>query len=116
MNHTKMYSRATAAMAVDYNREVTEVTHMVRDVRVFHAIDPLAEHLTFISRQLQRLKQKSAFACGVTSPVYQYTGALLIVGALAVARNVQSLDLTAVCTIALLVLRSLSYGQQLQNS
>jgi ATP-binding cassette, subfamily B, bacterial len=116
MMRTKKYSKATAAMAVDYNREVTEVTRMVRDVRVFHAIDPLAHYLTDISRKLQRLKQRSAFASGVTSPVYQYTGVALLVGALAVAKNVHSLDLTVVGTIALLVLRSLSFGQQLQNS
>jgi len=116
MTRTKRYSRLLAGMAVEYNREVTEVTRMARDVRVFDAVDPLAKHLTQLSHKVARVKRKSAFAGGLTSPVYQYTGMLLLVGALAVAKNVNSLDLATIGAIALLVLRSLSFGQQLQNS
>lgn len=116
MTRTKRYSKALALMTVQYSREVTEVTRMARDVRVFDAVDPLAKHLTGISRRIAKLRQRAAFAGGVTSPVYQYVGMLLLIGALSIVKSTHSLDFAEIGAIALLTLRSLSFGQQLQNS
>jgi ABC-type multidrug transport system fused ATPase/permease subunit len=116
MVRTKRYSKELSATLVDYGRSVTESTHMARDVRVFHASGPVGERMTRISRRLAHVRQRASFVNGVTSPIYQYLGMLLVVGALAAARGWRTIDVAAFGGIALLLLRSLSFGQQLQNA
>ena len=116
MQRTKRYSRAAAKVLLHYGQEVTEATRMSRDVRIFHARDAILSRLDGISTKLARLRKRSMFVNGVTTPVYQYLGMLIIVGALAAASGLHSVDITEFGAIALLLLRSLSYGQQLQNA
>jgi ABC-type multidrug transport system fused ATPase/permease subunit len=116
MNATKRYSKESAATLIDYGRNVTEATRMSRDMRVFHATEPVGRRLTTASRRLSLLRQRASFVSGITSPVYQYVGMLLVVGALAVAQGLDSLNLAVFGAIALLLLRSLSYGQMFAKS
>jgi ATP-binding cassette subfamily B protein len=116
MKRTKRYSRALSEMLVDYGRDVTETTRMARDIRVFDAFASAGAQLTHTSRQVLNLRKRSAFVSGVTSPIYQYLGLLLVVGALGLAQGIHGLDLAKFGAIALLLLRSLSFGQQFQNA
>jgi ABC-type multidrug transport system fused ATPase/permease subunit len=116
MLRTKRYAQASSAMLIDYGRDVTETTRMVRDVRVFHALDAIGARLTRQSRRLAHVRQRAAFVNGLTSPVYQYAGMLLLVGALAGVSKMQGVRVEEFGGIALLLLRSLTFGQQLQNS
>ena len=52
MARVKRYSQALSAAMIVYNRDVTEATRMVRDLRVFDALTPLGEDLTQLSRTL----------------------------------------------------------------
>ncbi len=114
MVRTKRYSRASSKLLVDYGRDVTEATGTVRDARVFDALGPLGAQLTDTSRQAAALRKRSAFVSGAATPTYQYLGLLLIVGALAAAAALKSLDLAVFGGVMLLLLRSLTFGQQLQ--
>jgi ABC-type multidrug transport system fused ATPase/permease subunit len=116
MTRTKRYSKALSTGLITYGQELTEATRMARDVRVFYAGDPIRARLTKLSRRLAKLRQRAGFINGITSPAYQYLALLLLVGALGVAQGVKSLDLTVFGAIALLLLRSMSFGQQLQNA
>ncbi|HEX4490225.1 MAG TPA: ABC transporter ATP-binding protein [Acidimicrobiia bacterium] len=116
MQRTKRYSRAATQVLLSYGQEVTEATRMARDMRVFHARDAIAARLDRISKQLASLRKRSMFVNNLTTPVYQYLGMLIIIGALAAAAGLHGLDITEFGAIALLLIRSMSYGQQLQNS
>jgi ABC-type multidrug transport system fused ATPase/permease subunit len=116
MMRTKRYSALLASMSVDYTREVTEATRMARDVRAFYAGDALAGRLTAMSRRLANVRQRAVFVSGVTSPAYQYLGMLMVVGALAAVTGISSLDVAEFGAIALLLLRTMSFGQQFQNA
>jgi ABC-type multidrug transport system fused ATPase/permease subunit len=116
IKRTRKYSQALSKMLIDYSREVTEATRMVRDARVFHAGDALGVHLTKISKRFNRVRRRATFVNGASSPVYQYIGMLVVVIALAVVAGLQTLNLTEFGSIALLMLRSMSFGQQLQTS
>ncbi len=116
IKRTRRYSQALSSMLLEYGREVTETTRMARDARVFHAIDPLGQHLTGMSHRVAAVRRRAAFVNGASSPIYQYLGLLLIVGALGVAQGIHSVNLTQFGAIALLMLRSMSFGQQLQSS
>ena len=116
MTRTKRYSKALSAMLVDYGREVTEATRMARDVRVFHADEAGRWPADATSRPGSRVRQRAAFASAVTSPVYQYTGMLLVIARAGAAQGLGSTTLRKIGTIALLLLRSMTFGQQIQNS
>jgi ABC-type multidrug transport system fused ATPase/permease subunit len=115
MRRTKIYSRALSATLIEYGRDVTEATRMARDVRVFKAQGPVGGLLNQKSRRVARLRQRSTFVGGVTQPVYQYLGFLLVIGVLAVAPHLP-ISVAEIGMIALLLLRSVSNGSSLQSS
>jgi ABC-type multidrug transport system fused ATPase/permease subunit len=116
MQKTKKYSKVASTMVIDYGREVTEVTRMARDIRVFDALDSSRVRMTKLSRQLARLRLRATFVNTVTTPVYQYLGMLLVVVSLGVAESLHGLDLAVVGAVILLLTRSMSFGNQLQNA
>src|SRR6185437_12184623 len=61
MRRIKRYGRALSSEMIDYTRDVTEATRMVRDLRVYDALDPLAERLLFRSKRLNLLRQRASF-------------------------------------------------------
>jgi ABC-type multidrug transport system fused ATPase/permease subunit len=116
MGRSRGYSKQLSAMAVEYGQEVTETTRMARDVRVFYAIAPIGKRMTDVSRGMARVRRKAAFVSSTTAPAYQYLGLLMIVAALGVAQSIHGLDFAKFGVIALLLLRSMTFGQQLQNA
>ena len=116
MGRSRGYSKQLSEMNVDYGREVTETTRMARDVRVFYALEPIERIMTEISGRIAKVRQKAAFVSSTTAPAYQYFGLLMIVASLGVAQSIHGLDFAKFGVIALLLLRSMTYGQQLQSS
>jgi ABC-type multidrug transport system fused ATPase/permease subunit len=112
----KKYGHALSSMSVAYNQELIEATRMVRDVRVFGVLGPLGQRLDDQFRRISRVKLRANFVGATTSPLYQYLGMLFIVGILAAANSLSSLDPAEFGAIALLLLRGLSFGQQLQSN
>ena len=113
---TKRYARTWSTMSVQYNQELTEATRVARDVRVYWAHDAIAQELHRVSEKMAVARQHSAFLSGAMSPAYQYLGMLLIVVALASANRLFSVDVAVIGGVALLLLRCLAYGQQMQFS
>jgi ABC-type multidrug transport system fused ATPase/permease subunit len=116
MRRVKKYSQALSGVMMDYNRDVTEATRMVRDLRVFDAFGPLADELTSSSRRLTRLRQRTAFVNSIVSTIYQYLGILIVLALLAVAQEIPGVSIVKLGIIALLLMRSMSYGQGLQGA
>jgi ABC-type multidrug transport system fused ATPase/permease subunit len=116
MGRSRGYSKQLRSMTIDYAEEVTETTRMARDVRVFYAIDRVGKRIGDVSRQIAKVRQKAAFVSSTTAPAYQYIGLLMIVAALGVAQSIHGLDVAKFGVIALLLLRSMTFGQQLQNA
>jgi ABC-type multidrug transport system fused ATPase/permease subunit len=113
---TKRYARTWSTMSVEYNQDLTEATRVARDVRVYWAHDAIAKELHRQSEKMAVARQHSAFLSGAMSPAYQYLGMLLIVVALASANQLFSVDVAVIGGVALLLLRCLAYGQQMQFS
>jgi ABC-type multidrug transport system fused ATPase/permease subunit len=116
MTRTRLYSRELSHIQVDYNRDITETTRMVRDVRVFDAVEPLEHQMTALSGKMSKYRERALFVNSLTSPLYQALGLLLVVCALGLTELLPSIDMAVFGAIALLILRSLSFGQQFQNS
>ena len=116
MLRTRRYSQAAASTLVEYGQHITETTRMSREVRVFYAAEPQSARLTRMSRRLTDVRQRASFVNSVTSPLYQYLGLLIVVASLVAVRHIESSDVAVFGVIALLLLRSLSSGQQFQNA
>ena len=116
MKRIKAYGRALSAEQIHYTRDVTEATRMVRDLRVFDALDPLSKRLLARSARLNRLRQRANFVNGMVGSVYQYIGMMIVLVGLAVAQTFGTVDIVKLGAIALLLIRSLSYGQGLQGT
>jgi ABC-type multidrug transport system fused ATPase/permease subunit len=101
---------------IDYNRDITEATRMVRDLRVFDALTPLGGKLTDSSRKLARLRQRATFINSMVSTIYQYVGMLIVLATLGIAQATGTVDIVKLGTIALLLIRSMSYGSGLQGT
>jgi ABC-type multidrug transport system fused ATPase/permease subunit len=115
MRRIKRYSQALSKLMIDYNRDITEATRMVRDLRVFDALTPLGDNLTASSRRLTHLRQRTSFVNSMVSTVYQYAGLYIVLGVLALGAA-GTIDIVKVGIIALLLIRSMSYGSGLQGT
>jgi ABC-type multidrug transport system fused ATPase/permease subunit len=116
MRRTTIYSKTLSATLLAYGRDVTETTHMARDVRVFRAQEPIGSLLKRKSARVARLRQRSGFVSSATQPIYQYLGMLMVVSGLVIAEHATAISVAELGTIALLLLRSMSNGSSFQSS
>jgi ABC-type multidrug transport system fused ATPase/permease subunit len=108
--------RARAAVAANMQRAalLSEQIRFAREMRLFGALPEASSAMDRWITRAARNRERANFLANAIAPLYRGTGVLLLLGALGVAavREAQLLELGA---IALLLLRSLSYGQQLQS-
>jgi ABC-type multidrug transport system fused ATPase/permease subunit len=112
----KRYSRSLSTEIIDYSRDVTEATRMVRDLRVFDALGRVRNDLQVRSDKIRKLRQRSSFVSGRLSSAYDYIGPLLVLGAIAVVHHFGTIDIFKLGAIALLLLRSMSCGEAVQGA
>lgn len=111
--------RASAALAeaqLAAAEEVAESTSAVREIRTFGVQDAIAGRVGVHTRNISRLRKRQTLIQGAVTPVYQSLGLLVVIGTLGFATAIQGIDLAAFGAVAILLLRSISYGQQLQSA
>ncbi len=99
-----------------YAEELFECGDQARELRVYRAFPFLRARLGARSADLRSIEQRAAFWGGLVTPVYQYAALSSIVVVLLVMNTGNSDQIVSVAAVALLLLRSLSFGQQLQSS
>ena len=107
--------RATAA-GMDFAVAVNEVSELGLELHVFHV---QAEAQARIGEAIERARQASEkfqFAAGLAAPAYIGLAYLALVGALGAVAASDSSSLAALGATMLVMLRSLSYGQAVQNA
>lgn len=109
-------AKRTASLGVAYGEELDEFAGLAREVRVFGAGGAVRDKLGDISRRYERARARSTFLVAVMSPLYQYSGLLVALLLLLAAGRSGTFELATMGAIAVLLLRSLTYGQQLQAS
>jgi ATP-binding cassette, subfamily B, bacterial len=109
-------NRLASQIQMSYGEELNEFSSLAREVRVYGAWPFVRDKLRDISAEIERVKVKSQFIGGAMAPMYQYVGLLLVVVSVLFASSVDDVELSSLGAIALLLVRSLSYGQQLQGA
>lgn len=99
-----------------YSEDVAETAAMSREVRVFGAWEAFERRLLDRSAALQDTKHRTQFLSQCLAPTYQYGGLLVIVGVLLFASEMDTLDVGQLGAIAVLMLRSLNFSNQIQSA
>ncbi len=116
INYSRRLTRVTAAVQVKAAEQVAETTANIREIRLFDASAALRRRAAALVAELTQARRRQSFVGSAVSPTYQSLGLLLIVGMLGVASRLDGIDLAALGAVALMLLRSVSYGQQFQST
>ncbi|MEM7286939.1 MAG: ABC transporter ATP-binding protein [Actinomycetota bacterium] len=109
-------ARHHGAAAVEQTSAMAELTVAARDIRLHGAAGAVGRQSATAFRSAGDHRRRSIVLQATAPVVYQTIGLLLIVGALALVSSGDGGDLAAFGGSALLILRSLSYGQRLQTA
>lgn len=105
-----------ASAQIKAAEEIAECTGAVREITAFGIQDAIAVRVGAHTRNLSRVRRRQTIIQGAVTPVYQSLGLLVVVGTLAAATAIDGIELAAFGAVAILLLRSISYGQQLQSA
>jgi ATP-binding cassette, subfamily B, bacterial len=108
---------ATAATAqMEYSTALTELGVLGLEMQTFGAREQFAQRIDALSASEARVRRRAQVLQGSLGPVYT----ALVFGALVLALGVGAIvgvdELSAVGAVMLVMLRALSYGQQLQSA
>ena len=111
----KRLSARVASIDVEFGNHLDEMVRMAKDIEVFGGSRWFGRKAAVLARESATTSQK-VFLLNRSAPViYQVFGLLLLLGALAVSSTINATSITAIGGSALLLLRGISYGQQLSS-
>lgn len=109
-------SRGTAAADLRLATGVTELTATLQEVHIFGAKPAVVERLDNLTDASSTSMLRTLYVGGAIPVVYQAIAMGFIVGALAVSYQLGGTKLASLGAVVLILLRSLSYAQNLQGS
>lgn len=112
----KTASRKATRLAVGLQEELTDLSGLTRELRIFGVGDAATVRARRLIGSLAEQQRRMDVLDTSVAPVYQTAGILLLVAALGFVHAVGSSDVAALGAVALLVLRSISYGQHFQSA
>jgi ABC-type multidrug transport system fused ATPase/permease subunit len=113
---TRRRSQRTALANREFATAITDVSAMAQEVRVFGATDAVEARLRKLADQHRVAQYRATVLSQLVPATYQGLALLMIVAALGVVYAADFARLASLGAIVLIMLRSLSYGQQLQTS
>src|SRR5690606_2152852 len=115
-NLSKRYGKDAGTARVGMAEELAESVASARDVRVFGVANRFRAQMRHHLRTVARARLKSLRASGAVAPVYRGVGLVVVIAVLGIGASIDSLDVASFAAVALLLLRSMSYGQQFQTA
>lgn len=111
-------SRATQQTRFNsqYSQGVSQAVAASREARVFHVESQLASRLEGLSRQNAQFAVQTRFLASITPVVYQSTAIVLLVAGLGAAYALSVGQVSSLAAVVVLLVRAISYGQQLNSS
>ena len=109
-------SALAAAANLQFATGVTELTANLQEVRIFQVERPVSDRLAALTDESARRNLSTSYMSGSISVIYQGIAMFLLVGALSIAYATGVGELSSLGAIVLIMLRSLSYAQGVQNA
>lgn len=113
---TRAASQALASQRRSYAEGATESVLMARELAVFGVTEEAGQRLGALDQAVSHQFFQARFLAAFTPKIYQCVAFALVVAGLAALGSTDSADLAGIGAVVLLLLRSLSYGQQLVTS
>ena len=98
------------------NGEITEWVGFARDVRVFDVAEQTEARLDALVQRHEQVRRSTMSLAGALSPLYRLGGILLVLFVVFIATRVDSATAASLGAAALLIYRSLGYGQGVQRA
>jgi ABC-type multidrug transport system fused ATPase/permease subunit len=108
-------ARASAQANLAVATDITEIASTMQEIRVFNVEEVVAHQLDERLTATSKLLRRSQFLNQITPALYQGMALALVVGAVGVVYAAGVSRLAALGGIVLIMVRSLSYAQQLQT-
>jgi ATP-binding cassette, subfamily B, bacterial len=112
----KKLNKELAALNKTVNGEVSEWVSFARDVRVFDVGDQTEARVGALVGRHEHLRRTTQLLAGSLNPLYRLGGILLVLFVVFVATRVDSVTAASLGAAALLIYRSLGYGQSVQRT
>jgi ABC-type multidrug transport system fused ATPase/permease subunit len=109
-------SRRASESNLAFATALTELASTAQEVRIFDVEDNVRDRLDRLTDESSHRLQKTRFLTSVVPAVYQGIALMLIVLALFVAYRIGVSGLASLGAVVLIMLRSLGYGQNLQQA
>lgn len=109
-------SRAVSDAGMEFATEVSEISQLGLELHVFRVQDAAEQRVAGLIEKTRRTELRLGYAAGMTAPAYTGLAYIALLGALFVASASSTRTLADLGAVMLIMLRSLSYGQALQNS
>ena len=109
-------SHRAAAANLAFATDVTEFAASLQEMRVFNVEEPVLRQIDARIENTSALDRRSRFLMQLTPVLYQGMALLLVVGAVGVVYAADFGRLASLGGIVLIMVRSLSFGQQLQTN
>lgn len=107
---------ASAVASMEFAVSLAEISQLGMELHVFHVQDQARDRVNRLTNNLKERVQRLNFVSGIGSPLYSGLAYLALLGGLAVVAASDSASLASLGAVMLVMLRSLSYGQALQNA
>lgn len=108
-------SRQLADTSLDFAAGVSELSTIGREIQVFDVADPVSRRVDKLVDDSAAATQRQSFLSFLFIPAYITVMLLVLVGALVLVRATGVSDLEQLSAVILVMMRSLSYGQQVQG-
>lgn len=115
-HRAKRLNTELAAVNRRVNGEITEWVSFARDVRVYDVGDQTEDRLDTLVRRNEQLRRTTNSLSGALNPLYRLGGILLVLFVVFVATRVDAVTAASLGAAALLIYRSLGYGQGVQRA
>ena len=105
-----------AAAGMQFAMALNQTSQLGLELHVFHVQDEARRSLDELIESSAEASRREAVARGLVGPTYTGLAYTALVGAMAVVALSNTTSLTGLGTVVLVMLRSLGYGQGIQNS
>ena len=99
-----------------FAQKVSQTVSLARETRVFDVGDQVRDDLAALSREHARLDFSTKFLARLTPVTYQLVALLLLISGLAAAYALDVGDVAALGGMVVLLVRAISYGQQINTA
>ena len=113
---TKAISRTSAGDNVEYASRIAESVGVAREVHVFHVSDEAIADLSRVADIAAESTFKTRLLGGITPALYQGVALLLLLGGLVGVYFGGPSQVAELAAVVLMLVRSLSYSQQVQSA